>query len=271
MKKIENKTILITGATGGLGQTFAKLLCNNNNHLILTSTSEEKINTLISELKDLDNKATITPLICNLLDINSINSVINYLIENKISLDILINNAGYITEGSVENANIETLTNCIQVNCIGTMQLTKKVLDIKKNSQSLRIITIASMAGDYPMPYMATYASTKSFLKNFMLALGYEYRKRNVECLVVQPGAIATSVAMQEAIKAQGLKGKMSAVSPQKIAINSIKKSLKGRKVYTPGVFNKLTKFVSFFAPTTLKMKAISSMWKKSQEKRNIR
>ena len=270
-KKIENSTILITGSTGGLGKTFVKYFCKNNNHLIITSTSKDKLNNLIKELENIRIDAQITPIICDFLDSNSIDNLISYLKDNKIQLDYLINNAGYITEGSIENSSIDTMLNCIKVNCIGTTQITKKILDLHDNSHCLKIITISSMAGNYPMPYMTVYASTKSYLKNFMLALGYEYKKRNVKSLVALPGAIATSTAMKEAIRAQGLKGKLSSVSPDYIVENSIKKCNKGKTTYIPGFFNKLTNFFSYFVSNKIKMKTIGSMWKKSQDKRNIK
>lgn len=270
-KTIDNFNILITGSTGGLGKSFVKCFCKDNNHLILTSTSQDKLDKLIKEIKDLNSNIKTTPIVCNFLDNKSIDNLIYYLKEKNIQLDYLINNAGYITEGSIENTSVDTLIDCIKVNCIGTTQITKKILDLHDNSHLLKIITIASMAGEYPMPYMAAYAATKSYLKNFMLSLGYEYKKNNVRSLVVLPGAIATSHAMKEAIKAQGLKGKLSAISPDLIAKNSIKKCNKGKKTYIPGHFNKLTRICSFFVSTQIKMKAIGSMWKKSQEKRNIK
>ena len=104
-----------------------------------------------------------------------------------------------------------------------------------------------------------------------MISLREEYKKQNVKVLVVEPGAIATSNDMKQAIEAQGLKGKMSSVSPKKIAKNSISRSLKNKSRYIPGFFNKVTMFVSNLAPTKLKIKAISKMWRKSQEKRNIK
>ena len=273
MKQNYNKQlkILITGSTGGLGNSFVKSFCHDDNHLILTSTSKEKLEKLIDKIKTINKNVKTTPIVCNFLDNKSIINLVNYLKENNIQLDYLINNAGFITEGSIENAKEDTIINCIKVNCIGTTQLTKNILDLHDNSLVLKIITIASMAGDYPMPYMAVYSSTKAYLKNFMLALGYEYKNKNVKSLVVQPGAIATSNEMKEAIKAQGLKGRLSAVSPDVIAKKSIQKCNKGKKTYTPGFFNQITKYLSLLAPTNLKMKAIGSMWRKSQEKRNIK
>ena len=103
-----------------------------------------------------------------------------------------------------------------------------------------------------------------------MSSLRIEYKKANVKVLVVKPGAIATSQDMIDAIKAQGIKGKLSAVAPEKIAKISIKKSLKGKKTYIPGFFNKMTEFFSHFVTKNFQAKIVSKMWKKSQEKRNI-
>ena len=271
LKNINYNYALITGSTGGLGNEFCKILALYSKNLIITSTKLEKAQLLADELKKLNKKCNIIALKCDFLISNDIDNLINYLQDNNISLDLLINNAGYITEGSIENSNIETLLNCIKVNSLGTIQLTKKILDLRDKSKKLNIITISSLAGNYPMPYMAIYSSTKAMLKNFMLSVGYEYKNNNVKSLVVQPGAIATSNDMKEAIKAQGLKGKLSSVTPYKIAIQSIKQSIKGRKIYVPGFFNKLTNVASNLLPLSLKMKAIGSMWKKSQEKRNIK
>lgn len=271
MKKNENITILITGATGGLGQEFCKQFLQNNNHLIITSTSLEKASNLKADLLARNNSVKITAIKCDFLEESDINNLAEYIETNNIQLDYLVNNAGYITEGTIKNASEETILNCIKVNCLGTIKLTKKVLDLHEISTRLRIITITSLAGDYPMPYMAIYSSTKSLLKNFMLSLGHEFKKENVSSLVVQPGAIPTSKEMKDAISAQGFKGKLSSTPPEIIVKKSIKKSIRRKKIYTPGVFNKLTKFISYFAPVSLKMSAVSSMWKKSQQKRNIK
>ena len=108
-------------------------------------------------------------------------------------------------------------------------------------------------------------------LKNFFLALREEYKQDNVKVLVVLPGAIPTSDDMKEAIKAQGLKGKWSSVSPEKIAKNSVRKLLKNKKIYIPGFFNKLTAWVSCITPLGLQVKVAGNMWKKSQGKRGIK
>ena len=268
---MDNKYTLITGATGGLGNAFCRELAKLNHNLIITGTRQDKLDkwkkTLLSDFPTL--KIEVCP--CDLSNENSRQDFFEYLNKNKFSISMLINNAGYITEGSIKYSSIDNLLKCIRVNCEGVIHLTKYILDNKKQDEKLNIITISSMAGDYPMPYMAIYSATKAMESNFMTSLRLEYKKDNVQVLVVKPGAIATSQDMIEAIKAQGLKGRLSAVPADKIAKQSIKKSLKGKKTYIPGFFNKLTEFASKFATTNFQAKCVAKMWKKSQNKRNIK
>lgn len=261
---------LITGATGGLGQAFCNQLVSSKN-LILSGTSTEKLEKLKDRLLEKFPSANIEVFACDLSNEEDRKNLLNFIFKNNFKIEMLINNAGYITEGSIEHADTETLLKCIRVNCEGTIHITKGIIDNRDIEKTLRIINIASMAGNYPMPYMAIYAATKSLIINFMTALRAEYKKKNIKVLNVEPGAIATSEDMKQAIKAQGLKGKLSSVSPDKIAKNSIKKSLKNKKRYIPGFFNKLTIFASNLLPTTIKIKYISNMWRKSQAKRNIK
>ena len=239
--------------------------------MILTGTSDEKLNKLKAELQAIDDSKEIICISCDLSSHQDRLNLLNKLAEDKYTIDFLINNAGFITEGSIEYAEMDTILKCIQVNCEGTIHLTKSLIDTRDKNQEMRIICITSMASNYPMPYMAIYSATKSLLKNFMISLREEYKSQNVKVLIVEPGAIATSDDMKLAIEAQGLKGKMSSTSPEVIAKKSIKKSIKHKNRYIPGFFNKVTLFVSNLAPTKLKTKAISKMWRKSQKKRNIK
>lgn len=268
MPKNNNYT-LITGATGGLGKAFVKEFAKLGHNLFLTGTTTAKLESLKSEILSENETLNIITFACDLSKSEDRDLLIGYIDSQGICIDYLVNNAGYITEGSIAKANSETLMKCIDVNCKGTIYLTKAILDRKV--KNLNILTVTSLAGNYPLPYMAIYSSTKAMLKNFFLALREEYKKEGVKVLVVLPGAIPTSDDMKEAIKAQGIKGKWSSVSPEKIAKNSIKKLSKNKKTYIPGFFNKLTAFVSTITPLGLQVKVAGSMWKKSQAKRGIK
>lgn len=261
---------LITGATGGLGNSFCYELAKKNSPLLLTGTKQEKLDNLEQELKKTYANLDIITFPCDLSSEISRKNFFEFIISNNIEINMLINNAGYITEGAINNATPESLITCIKVNCEGVIDLTKFILDRKKEYNKLNIITISSLAGDYPMPYMAIYSASKSFETNFMISLRNEYKQKNVKVLIVKPGAIPTSQSMKDAIKAQGLKGKLSSVSPDTIAKKAIKKSLANKKSYVPGFFNKFTSFVSKFVSQNFQAKVIARMWKKSQQKRHL-
>lgn len=267
----QNKYALVTGATGGLGQSFCKKLAKQGFNLILTGTQDKKLKTLKTSLEKDFSHLDILYCACDLSNHESRLNLISFITTQNLPITLFVSNAGYITEGSVENSEIDTLIKCIQVNCEGTIHLTKEIIDRRDKSQTLHIISITSMAANYPMPYMAIYASTKSLLKNFMISLRHEYKNENIKILIVEPGAIATSEEMKNAIEAQGFKGKLSCVPPDTIAEKSIKKSLKNKDRYVPGFFNRMTLLLSSFAPSKLKTRAIGKMWKKSQNKRNIK
>ena len=267
----ELKYTLITGATGGLGKAFTKECAKLGQNLILTATNQDRLDELKKETLKKFNIKIITKS-CDLSNYNDICDFVNFLDANKLQIENFISNAGFITEGSIQYAQTDTLIKCIKVNCEGIVHLTKKILDRKPPKVKMRILSVTSMAGEYSMPYMAIYSATKSMLTSFMTSLGIEYKKDNVRVLIVKPGAIATTQEMKDAINAQGLKGKLSSIDPNTIASKSLRLLFKThKKSYIPGFFNKLTIFSSALFSKNCKAKIAGKMWKKSQEKRNIK
>ena len=262
------KWTILTGATGGLGKAFLNGLISKNKNVIICGTNKQKLEQSKSSYTNCTSK-----IICyafNLADTNQILQFADFIKTNNFCVKTLINNAGFITEGSIEYSSYHNFINAIDVNCKGTILLTKQILNLNKYKNT-NIITISSLASNYPMPYMSIYSATKSLLTSFFLSLRSELKKSNVNVTIVEPGAIPTSEDMINAIKAQGFKGKLSSTSAQKIARISLIKNSKHKKFYTPGFVNKLTKIASKITPKSLQMKVISKMWKKSQEKRNIK
>ncbi len=270
----KNKVIVLTGACGGLGQAFINTLLSppneQNTALLLCGTNMDKLEKLKKDMLSIYPNAKLYLYKLDLSNIENINALQNYLEQNNLTVSQLINNAGFITEGSIANYSQDELIHTIKVNCEGTIALTKLILDLNEN-KNLNIITISSLAANYPMPYMSIYSATKAMLKSFMLSLRYEYRKQNVKVTVVLPSAIATSQAMKDAINAQGFKGKISCVSPIKIARASLKANKKNKPILIPGFFNKFVNFVSNLCPTRIKIAFIGKSWKKSQIKRKIK
>lgn len=267
---MENYT-LITGATGGLGKAFACACAKRGDNLVLSGTKQEKIDALKEEISGQFKDVKIIAKACDLSDDNERVKFFDFIKKQKININFLINNAGMIVEGDFINMSDEDALKVIKVNCEGTIDFTQKVIKMRDEKSPLHVITIASLAGYYPMPHMAMYAATKAMLKSFMVALAYEVKDKNVFITTICPSGIYTSDAMKEAIKAQGFNGKITANTPEEVAEFALKASLKHKVVAVPKAVNRFVKFVSKFPSEKSLAKTTGRMWKKSQDKRNIK
>lgn len=261
---------LITGATGGLGKAFVLECASRGDNLVLTGTNQAKLEMITQQIKAEYRNIKVISKTCDLSSETSRDEFFKFLDENKISINFLVNNAGYIIEGEFLSHSDDEILKAIRVNCEGTVDMTQRVIKRRIIEEPLHIITIASMAGYYPMPYMAIYAGTKSLLKNLMIALNKEMKGKNVYITTVCPSGIPTTDAMKEAIKSQGVAGKITAASPEKIAKISMKASKKHKVVVVPKGINKFIVVLSKLAGDKALAKIIGRMWKKSQKKRGF-
>lgn len=259
---------IITGATGGLGRSFVFECAKRNYDLVLTATNITRLNNLKDEvLKNYPN-ISIETIECKLNDSESRQILYKFLSALSVKPNILINNAGYIFEGSVLGCSIDEISSCIDVNIKGTTELTYWFLTNREKSVKNYCLIVSSMAGFYPMPQMATYAATKSYLTNLSISLRHELRNENVNVSCICPGGMATSKAMKESLNSQGLSGKLSAQSTEKVSRIGIKKMLKNNPLWIPGLFNKLTVAVStIFSKKTIS-KVVGNRWEKCEKKR---
>lgn len=258
---------LITGATGGLGTAFVFELLKQNEKLLLTSTKKEKLDALLNKI---ENKENILTFVCNLSKKEDREKLIAFIKEKEICITRLINNAGVIIEGDLEKFDDSEIENAIMVNCVGTLDLTKKIISMRDQTQKLEVLTVASVAARYPIPHFGVYAATKSFLLSMMTALSYEYNKKDITFSTVCPGGMATNKEMVESIKSMGLGGKLSTLKTEKVARIALKGLKKGKRVVTPGFFNKFLVFLGKLVPITFQAKQAGKIYKKSQKKRGI-
>jgi len=262
------KFTLITGATGGLGNAFAYEFAKLGHNLVLSGTNLAKLDNIANRIEQEYPNIKVLKFICDLSDQQARLSFIEFLKENEVCVNYLVNNAGYIAEGLFLEHTDQEIIKVIRVNCEGTVDLTQKIIKIRDKSQELNIITVASMAGYYPMPYMAIYASTKAMLKNLMIAMHYELKEQGVNITTICPSGIPTSEAMKEAIKSQGLAGKITQSLPEQIAKIAIKANKKKKAVVVPKCINKIILAISNICGDKMLAKTTRRMWKKSYEKR---
>ena len=261
---------LITGACGGLGRAYVSECAKNKENLILTGTSAEKLSKLCDEFSSKFNGIFVRTFVCDLGDESQIENLVAKIKEEKIFINKLINNAGVMVEGGLERFTDSEINKMIMVNCAGTVSLTKKIIRERNENYRLEILTVASIASAFPIPYFAVYAGTKSFLVSVMTALSHEYKKDNIVFTTVCPGAMETNDDMKASIKSMGLGGKLSCKSTEFVARKSLKALRKKKKIITPGFFNKFLTFLSRIFSKNFASNCAGKVFKKSQTKRKF-
>ena len=269
---VQNKDrfTLITGACGGLGRAFVKQCATAGENLLLTGTSESKLEKLKEDFSDIFAGIKVKTLVLNLASENDRQNVLTFLDKEKIIVNKLINNAGVIIEGDLERFSDEEIQNAIMVNCVGTLDLTKKLLRVRDTDNLFEVLTVSSVASSYPIPHMGVYSATKSFIVSIMVALSYEFKGKNVVITTVCPGGMATTDAMKESIKSMGLGGKLSCNSTEFVAKMALKALKKKKKVVVSGFFNKFLVVLSKPFSKSFLASGAGRIWKKSQKKRNF-
>lgn len=267
-KESENMFAVITGATGGLGRSIVEECASRGFDLLLSATKQERLDELKKEIETKFPNIKVFAKECKLNIKQSREELFSYILDNELKPNALILNAGYILEGSVMGCEQQEIQSCIDVNVTGNMDLVYWFLKNRDIDKKNYILFVSSMAGYYPMPQMATYASTKAFLTHMAVALRKELKGKNVNVSVVCPGGMATNDAMKRSIKSQGLGGILSTQSTKKIAKVSIKKMLKNKAIWVPGFFNKLMILCSKIFPKTMIASFVGNRWAKCEKKR---
>ena len=187
---IQNKNILITGATGGIGKEIVKSFDGNNNNLLIIGTNENKLNLLSQELE-----SNTKYLACDFSDYKNIKNIIikvNEDLNNKI--DILINNAGITRDNLALRMKEEEWNDVINLNLSTTFFLTKEILKYMVKNRYGRIINISSVVGSSGNLGQANYAASKAGLEGMTKSIALEVASRGITANCIAPGFIKTAM-----------------------------------------------------------------------------
>ena len=179
------ETALVTGASSGIGEQFARQLSARGHELVLVARRADRLESLATELP---TKAHVLP--CDLA--TDAASVAPRVGELGVEVDLLVNNAGFGTAGPFLEHDPERDAEQVRVNCEAAVTLTHAFLPAMVASERGGIINVASSAGLQPIPYESVYAATKAFLISFTDALHTELRGTGVRVLAVNPGPVPT-------------------------------------------------------------------------------
>jgi short-subunit dehydrogenase len=177
------QTVLITGATSGIGLIIANHLHQNGFKVYGTSRVPEKFrDTLEFELLELDITSEI-----------SVQRCIETLLSKTETIDALINNAGIGICGSAEETSIEQAYKQVETNFWGAVKMTRAILPAMRKQRFGKIITIGSLAGLIGVPFQSYYSASKHALEGFFKSLRVEVRPFNIKISLIEPGFFKTN------------------------------------------------------------------------------
>jgi uncharacterized protein len=257
--------VLITGAAGGLGRAFAVDCAKRGYDLFLTDINAAGL-TLIE--RGITSRYPVRVFIktCDLTNGAEVDALFQYARENGIQFDMLLNIAGVDFEGGFYDRSTDNIMTIVRLNVEATLRITHKVLNFRAENKRFYIVFVSSLASFYPMPLKATYAASKSFLRDFACALAEELGPLGVKVLTLCPGGLPTTQEALSGIAAQGFWGEVTTNHLEKVTHKTISGVLHGQAVYIPGFINRVFKVFGAFLPRRTIAKLVYARWSGAQE-----
>lgn len=191
----QNKTVIITGGSEGVGAMTARLFADAGANLMLVARNKKNLDAIAEELRV---KTRVEVFAMDVSDPAASVDVFKKAAFEFGSIDVLVNNAGYHKRGSVNDVSATDLGKMIDVNLKAPIVLSRIALPYLREAGGGAIINVGSLAGRAPIPGSACYAASKAGLRSFTYALGTELADSNIKLAVVSPGPIDTGFIMAD-------------------------------------------------------------------------
>lgn len=179
--------VLVTGASSGMGKDFAKALLKEG--MVVYGAARR-----VSHMDDIKELGAI-PIGMDITKEEDIQQVVQRIIKEQGRIDVLINNAGFATYGSIEDTSLADARYQLEVNLFGLARLTQLILPYMRKQGSGKIINISSMAGQAYFPLLAWYHASKYALEGWSDCLRLEVKLFGIDVVIIEPGLIHTEFA----------------------------------------------------------------------------
>jgi short-subunit dehydrogenase len=249
------KATLITGASSGIGEAFARRLAAEGHDLVLVARSENKLHELCDELM-LKHKITAHYVATDLTAFGSEEELFRETERHGFEIDWLINNAGFGGMGDFAELDLDRALGMISLNISALVALTHLYLPGMRKRKGGKIINVSSAAGFQPLPFMAVYAATKAFVTSFSEAIAEENRPFGIQVLALCPGSTKTNFFRASNIERPiQVKGQQSAEQVVDTAMRGIKM---GRTKVVSGLTNFIGALMGKHVPNVITTRAIA-------------
>ncbi len=256
-KVFEGATILVTGASSGIGEAFARNLAMKGANLILAARSEDKLARIADELRE-KYRVSVHVFPVDLILPNAPQQLFERIKAGGLTVDVLVNNAGFGKWAHFLGESLDTYDQMLSLNIDALVKLTYLCVPDMLARGKGGVINVASTAAFQPAPYIAVYSASKAFVLSFTEALAGEYREHGIRFLALCPGVTDTNF---NAIANTNTAG-MSSAAPEDVAEAGLSAFMKGKSYHVHGLANYLTSLLPRVLPRAVVIKIVADMFK---------
>lgn len=250
------KVTLITGASSGIGEAFARRLAAEKHDLVLVARSETKLHELCDELM-IKHDITAHYVVLDLSEFGSDRKLLEETDRHRLEVDWLINNAGFGSSGDFAELDIDRELRMIELNITALVGITHAYLKQMRERKRGTIINVSSAAGFQAIPFMATYAATKAFVTSFSEAIAEENRPYGIQVLALCPGSTKTNFfAASNIDRPIQVKGQQLAEDVVQTALDAVKS---GRTKVVSGFANKIGAVLGSYVPSFISRRVMAN------------
>ncbi len=250
------KCTMITGASGGIGEAFARRLAAEKHNLVLVARSEGKLHQLCDELM-LQHQITAHYVALDLTEFEADKKLFAETERHGFEIDWLINNAGFGSMGDFAELDLERELEMINLNVMALVALTHRYLGKMRQRKSGVVVNVSSTASFQAIPYMATYAATKAFVTSFSQALAEENRPFNITVTALCPGPTETNFFAEAGAVPFSAKGMQT---PEEVVDKCLGAVRAGRPLVVSGLANYIGSVLGTIAPDRLVTRVIGNV-----------
>ncbi len=252
------ETVLITGASSGIGEELARRFAADGSDLVLVARSDERLRELAAGLEKGNGiSARVEP--ADLAAPGACEALVERLTAAGVDVDVLVNNAGFGARGAVAELDAERQLGMIRLNVEALTALTRLLLPGMLARRRGGVLNVASTAAFQPGPFMAVYYATKAYVQSFTEALAEELRGSGVTVTSLAPGPTLTGF-QKEAEMEETLLLKLGPMRAAPVARAGHRAFRRGRTVVIPGLGNRLLAFSTRLTPRWLLRRVVRAL-----------
>jgi short-subunit dehydrogenase len=253
-----DETVLITGASSGIGLELARLFAADGSRLILVARNRERLEALAEELRKAHGAESLV-LPQDLSDPRAPQALFDQLAAKKVEVDVLVNNAGFGALGCVARLALERQMEMIQVNIAALTSLTRLFLPGMMARNRGGILNVASTAAFQSGPNMAVYYASKAYVLSFTEALAEELSSTGIHVSCLAPGPTATEFGDRSGMT-HSLVFRLGTMSARRVAELGYRGLRHRKTLVVAGIINRLGTLLVRFFPRFMIRKVIKRL-----------